>query len=310
MTRETIKVNKIAIHIEAVKNALIICLFSLIYLCFLAMVSIWLSVAIFVGLFIFLYLRNLWQAENFLTRIEVIKGLAKNEPLMAEKEIQYLKSPLKLLNETFAQAKTEINQVIEKYKEQRRLIEEELEKKKRQEIANQIQSNNTLDSISPQEFELIVLEAFARLGYKATHTSWSGDEGIDGILVKGKNKIVIQCKKQKSKVGQPALRDFLGAMKHANCSEGIFITTSSFSDPAKSFVKEKNIKLIDGQEIIELLRSTINEDFVLNGRKVSFPRKVEERICPECGSKLRKRLGVRGFFWGCERYPQCFYTEN
>ena len=302
------KVNKIAIHIEAVKNALIICLFSLIYICFFAMVSIWLSVAIFVGLFIFLYLRKLWQVENFLHRIAAIKGLAKDKHLMPdyESEIQCLKPPLKILNETFTQAKTEIN----KYKEQRRLIEEELEKKKRQEIANQIQSNNTLDSISPQEFELIVLEAFAMLGYKATHTSWSGDEGIDGILVKGKNKIVIQCKKQKSKVGQPALRDFLGAMKHANCSEGIFITISSFSDPAKSFVKEKNIKLIDGQRIIELLRTTINEDFVLNGRKVIFPRKLEERICPECGSKLRKRLGVRGFFWGCEKYPQCFYTEN
>jgi hypothetical protein len=303
-------VNKIEIHIEAAKDALILCLCSLLYLWILAFVSIWLAVAAFIGLFIFLYIREVWQAEDFLAKIEVIKGLSKNKPLIAEKGIRYLTSPLKFLNVILTQAQTEISQASEKSKEQRRVIEEELEKIKRQEIANQIQSNNMLDSISHQEFELIVLEAFARLGYKANHTSWSGDEGIDGILVKGKNKIAIQCKKQTSKVGQPALRDFLGAMKHANCAEGFFITTSSFSDPAKSFVKEKNIKLIDGKEIIEILRSTIKEDFVINGRNVSFPKKLEERICPECGSKLRKKFGARGFFWGCEKYPRCSYSEN
>lgn len=48
------------------------------------------------------------------------------------------------------------------------------------------------------------------------------------------------------------------------------------------------------------------------GREVS-PEKVERmggRICPECGSLMKKRKGKYGEFWGCGAYPGCRHTEN
>lgn len=35
-----------------------------------------------------------------------------------------------------------------------------------------------------------------------------------------------------------------------------------------------------------------------------------QKICPRCGSELRRRNGRYGEFWGCGGFPSCRYTEN
>ena len=38
---------------------------------------------------------------------------------------------------------------------------------------------------------------------------------------------------------------------------------------------------------------------------------VEENpICPDCGGKLKLRIGKYGWFWGCSNYPSCRFTKN
>ena len=39
-------------------------------------------------------------------------------------------------------------------------------------------------------------------------------------------------------------------------------------------------------------------------------RKLEIKMCPECGRSLKKRNGKYGEFWGCTGYPNCRHTEN
>lgn len=35
-----------------------------------------------------------------------------------------------------------------------------------------------------------------------------------------------------------------------------------------------------------------------------------ENVCPKCGSKLVKRNGKYGEFFGCSSFPKCKYTKN
>jgi restriction system protein len=272
-------------------------------------------------LFGVLYKLKLSKVKSFLSRIENIRNLlTANQPSLAQRKMRRLSPPLKIFEVVFFQIKAEVERAVEKHlaqqraleeeqKEQQKILTEELERKKREELSRQVQSKETLDSISPQEFELIVLEAFARLGYKVTHTPWSGDEGIDGLLDKEGKTMAVQCKRHKNNVGQPYLRDFLGAMVHAKCHGGIFVTTSDFSEGARTFAKANRITLLDGKEILHILRETITEDFVLNGRLVKFP-KVEPKTCPQCNGRLRKQFGRYGLFWGCSNFPRCRYTED
>lgn len=108
------------------------------------------------------------------------------------------------------------------------------------------QSGQILDSLSPQEFELIILEAFSRQGYKVSHTAFIGDEGVDGFLEKGSMKIAIQCKKHSGSIGQPAIRDFYGAMMHFKCDKGFFLQHLIFPIQREILLKtNKSSSLID-----------------------------------------------------------------
>lgn len=119
--------------------------------------------------------------------------------------------------------------------------------------------NNT-----PAFFEHLVMDLLLAMGYGTDKTSGvvtgrSHDGGIDGIISEDKlglDLIYIQAKRYdpSNKVGRKELQAFIGAMEHVQ--KGVFITTSSFTKEAMSFIEkqqQKNIKLIDGKLLSDLL---------------------------------------------------------
>lgn len=119
--------------------------------------------------------------------------------------------------------------------------------------------NNT-----PSFFEHLVMDLLLEMGYGADKSSGvvtgrSHDGGIDGIISEDKlglDLIYIQAKRYEpsNKVGRKEIQAFIGAME--NVGKGVFITTSSFTKEAMSFVdkqQQKSIKLIDGKLLSELL---------------------------------------------------------
>lgn len=119
-------------------------------------------------------------------------------------------------------------------------------------------------SHSPQFFEHLVIELLLKMGYGADKSSGvvtgrSHDGGIDGIISEDKlglDLIYIQAKKYlpKNRIGRKEIQAFIGAMEHVQ--KGVFITTSTFTKEATSFVKkqqQKSIKLIDGNILADLL---------------------------------------------------------
>lgn len=119
---------------------------------------------------------------------------------------------------------------------------------------------------SPDFFEHLVLDLLIKMGYgygkqAGVVTGRPHDGGIDGIISEDKlglDLIYIQAKRYTSsssnKVTSKDLQAFVGAMKHIQ--KGVYITTSEYTRDAKEFIKEqqqKNIKLIDGELLAELL---------------------------------------------------------
>ena len=39
-------------------------------------------------------------------------------------------------------------------------------------------------------------------------------------------------------------------------------------------------------------------------------KRMEKRICKQCGSEMIIRKGQFGEFFGCSKFPKCRYTEN
>lgn len=119
----------------------------------------------------------------------------------------------------------------------------------------------TLDQ-SPQFFEHLVVDLLVKMGYggsfanSAKVTQYVHDDGIDGIIYEDKlglDKIYIQAKRYKpdNTIGKPQIQQFAGALDEQKATKGVFITTSSYSKEARSYVDKlsKKIVLIDGQEL-------------------------------------------------------------
>lgn len=126
------------------------------------------------------------------------------------------------------------------------------------------QLHDSIMNNEPAFFEKLVVELLLKMGYgyddkSGIVTGKSHDGGIDGIINEDKlglDLIYIQAKRYASNntVGRKEIQAFIGAME--NVQKGVFITTSKFTREAKEFVnkqQQKNIKLIDGSLLTELL---------------------------------------------------------
>ena len=117
----------------------------------------------------------------------------------------------------------------------------------------------------PDFFEELVLDLLVKMGYggsraDAEAVGRSGDGGIDGIIKEDKlglDSIYVQAKRwEEGSVGSPEIDKFSGALTRQGASKGVFITTSSFSDPAKAAANESagpKIVLIDGNQLVQLM---------------------------------------------------------
>jgi len=133
----------------------------------------------------------------------------------------------------------------------------------RDELADELLSK--LKKTSPSFFERVVVELLVKMGYGGSRADAgkaigkSGDGGIDGIIKEDKlglDVVYIQAKRwDNNPVGRPDVMQFAGALQAQRANKGIFITTSRFTDDARSYVSQigSKIVLIDGEQLINLM---------------------------------------------------------
>ena len=142
--------------------------------------------------------------------------------------------------------------------QQRERERQERERQEQEKIAR-MKSLGDLLVLTPKEFELLTGKLLQQNGIcNVQHVGGSGDLGVDlmGFDPNG-NQIVVQCKRYApgNSVGSPDIQKFIGMMHvHHQAQKGIFVTTSTFTQPAIDLAAKHNILLIDGDRLIKLLQ--------------------------------------------------------
>jgi hypothetical protein len=129
--------------------------------------------------------------------------------------------------------------------EHRRRMEQEAENRRQQ-----LRTLEQLQKMTGSDFEGFITSLFRKDGYSVHQCGGSGDEGIDLVIETSAAKDVVQCKRWKSDVGSPVVREFYGSLMHAGARHGFIITTASYSQSARGFAQGKPITLISGDDII------------------------------------------------------------
>ncbi len=113
-------------------------------------------------------------------------------------------------------------------------------------------------------FEKLVVDLLVKMGYGGTvedagrALGRSHDGGLDGIIKEdhlGLDAIYVQAKRWQNTVGRPDVQAFAGSLEGERARKGVFITTSSYSNEAREYVKkiDKKIVLIDGRQLATLM---------------------------------------------------------
>ncbi len=134
----------------------------------------------------------------------------------------------------------------------------ELLDKEKQQISAQL--HELLMNIHPQQFEEFAAKLLESLGFTDVEvTKYVGDGGIDGYgnLEMGVVKVraAFQVKRWRNNVPPAEINQFRGAIQ-GEFDQGIFITTSDFSDEAKRVSSKRGavpIVLINGKRIVNIM---------------------------------------------------------
>ncbi len=111
-----------------------------------------------------------------------------------------------------------------------------------------------IDLMSGADFEKFITYMFNKLGYKATNTKLSGDQGVDIIAERGAEKIAIQTKCYSQVVGNSAVQEVYSGAKFYNATKCMVITNSYFTKSAKQLAKSNNVVLWDREVLKEKLK--------------------------------------------------------
>ena len=180
-------------------------------------------------------------------------------------------------------------------------------------------SKDVLSGISWREFEMLVGEGFRRKGYQVAEQGGSGpDGGVDLVLRKDGEKHLVQCKQWRAyKVGVTVVRELFGVMAATGADGGFVVTSGRFTDEARRFAEGRNVRLMDGEALFELIRSVRAPspraeapEPTLRSGPASTSDAVAAPTCSRCAGPMVRRTARKGAhagesFWGCAEFPKC-----
>ncbi len=173
----------------------------------------------------------------------------------------------------------------------------------------------SLNEMSWKEFEALVEEAYRLRGYAVRRIGGDGpDGGVDLVLGRGSEKVLVQCKQWRAmRVGVAVIRELYGAMAAQGAASGIVVTSGTFTPDAVEFATGRNIQLMSGPELHELIRD-VRAAAPLPKGITAATGQGSAIGCPLCGSPMVRRTAKQGTnvgeaFYGCSRFPACRGTR-
>ncbi len=137
-------------------------------------------------------------------------------------------------------------------------------------------------SLSPADFEELVAETYRAQGHQVEVVGGTGDHGIDLIVRSHRGEIwLVQCKRYRGKVGEPAVRDFYGALRASDANGGALITSGTITESARLWAEGKPLHLYDGNQFLKIVLATrARNKLPEEGKNLSSRDKREAEAAP------------------------------
>jgi len=126
-------------------------------------------------------------------------------------------------------------------------------------IETPAQLKTALQQMDPYEFEYFVADLWERMGWETTVSAESADKGIDVTARKSTpydQLVLIQAKRYgpNTTVGSPDIQQY-ASLKHqqSGVDKVLMVTTNEYTQQARELADQLNVKLINGDDLVELI---------------------------------------------------------
>jgi hypothetical protein len=111
--------------------------------------------------------------------------------------------------------------------------------------------------LTGRAFEAVCAKMLEERGFQVATTKATADGGVDIVAVSDrpfqKGTYLVQCKDWTGPVGEPVLRELYGLVVAERAVKGVIVTSSCFTDKAREFALGKQLELVDGEQLRELV---------------------------------------------------------
>lgn len=134
--------------------------------------------------------------------------------------------------------------------------------------AKQGELKQRLQNIDPYEFEHFVGDLWEEEGWSTTVSQESNDLGVDVIADKSgtiDQRLAIQAKRysEGNKVGRPKVQQYHSLKQQdTNADAAVVVTTSGFTKDARLWAHDHNVKLVDGDDLVDMVEKHGAADLV------------------------------------------------
>ncbi|MEO8155058.1 MAG: restriction endonuclease [Rhizobacter sp.] len=182
-----------------------------------------------------------------------------------------------------------------------------------------------IEGVGWNQFEQLAADGFRQRGYVVSETGGVGGRAVDMVLTRGQDRFLVDCKPWRSNaVGVAPLRELHGLMAARGAAGGFVLTSGVFTLEAVRFSEGRNIQLIDGTQLRDLLHAREEKTLpVVIRRDASFldttlspaAWRLRNEHCPLCGGSMAERVQATGplagkRLLGCSHYPLCEGTRE
>ena len=129
--------------------------------------------------------------------------------------------------------------------------------------------SESLLSLPPRDFELLVGYLYEKKGYKVIITPKTKDGGYDVVAEKnserGDERLHIECKRYEHKIGVSIVRQVLGTLNVSNATKAVIVSSSYFTEPAlREARKSKRLELISINHLDQEMRKYCSYNWVVS----------------------------------------------
>jgi len=107
-----------------------------------------------------------------------------------------------------------------------------------------------VDAMSGVQFEHYVAAKMRGAGFSVQHTAATGDFGVDLIVVRGRERIAVQCKRSCKPVGVAAVQQVVSGAAYYRCACAMVASNQQFTKAAHVLAAQHRCSLVGRSRLV------------------------------------------------------------